>query len=433
MGILIRGGRVVDAAAQIDKIADVYLDDGVIQKVGEKLEAKDKDDKIIDAKGLVVMPGLVDLHVHFRDPGQTEKEDIETGSHAAARGGVTTVVAMPNTTPVIDSPDRANYVKNKAAQVSAIHVLQAGAMTKGELGEELSDIAGMAAAGVPVLSEDGKSVMKASLCKQAMEEAVKAGLPIFDHCEDMSLRGNGCMNEDENAKRLGLPGICNAVEDTITARDIILALETGVHLHLCHCSTYGDAQMMKIVKEKGYDNITAEVCPHHFILSSDDIKTDDPNYKMNPPLRTPKDVEALKQGLKDGTIEVISTDHAPHSAQEKTGSMKNAPFGIVGLETSLPLTYTELVEKDVITLKQMVEKMCLNPAKILGLDRGTLQKGHPADVIIVDTEQEYAIDKNKFVSKGHNTPFDGWKVKGKVLYTICDGKIVFKNQEEKES
>ena len=433
MGILIRGGRVVDAAAQIDKIADVYLDDGVIQKVGEKLEAKDKDDKIIDAKGLVVMPGLVDLHVHFRDPGQTEKEDIETGSHAAARGGVTTVVAMPNTTPVIDSPDRANYVKNKAAQVSAIHVLQAGAMTKGELGEELSDIAGMAAAGVPVLSEDGKSVMKASLCKQAMEEAVKAGLPIFDHCEDMSLRGNGCMNEDENAKRLGLPGICNAVEDTITARDIILALETGVHLHLCHCSTYGDAEMMKFVKEKGYDNITAEVCPHHFILSSDDIKTDDPNYKMNPPLRTPKDVEALKQGLKDGTIEVISTDHAPHSAQEKTGSMKNAPFGIVGLETSLPLTYTELVEKDVITLKQMVEKMCLNPAKILGLDRGTLQKGHPADVIIVDTEQEYAIDKNKFVSKGHNTPFDGWKVKGKVLYTICDGKIVFKNQEEKES
>ena len=195
----------------------------------------------------------------------------------------------------------------------------------------------------------------------------------------------------------------------------------------------GKRILLDLLKEKGYDNITAEVCPHHFILSSDDIKTDDPNYKMNPPLRTPKDVEALKQGLKDGTIEVISTDHAPHSAQEKTGSMKNAPFGIVGLETSLPLTYTELVEKDVITLKQMVEKMCLNPAKILGLDRGTLQKGHPADVIIVDTEQEYAIDKNKFVSKGHNTPFDGWKVKGKVLYTICDGKIVFKNQEEKES
>ena len=205
MGILIQGGRVVDAASQMDKIADVYLDGCVIQEIGEKLKVKDKDDRIIDARGMVVMPGLVDLHVHFRDPGQTEKEDIESGSKAAARGGVTTVVAMPNTTPVIDCPDRANYVKNKAAQVSPIHVLQAGAMTKGELGCELSDIAGMAAAGVPVLSEDGKSVMKASLCKQAMEEAVKAGLPIFDHCEDMTLRGDGCMNDDENAKRLGLP------------------------------------------------------------------------------------------------------------------------------------------------------------------------------------------------------------------------------------
>ena len=383
MGILIRGGRIVDAATDTDKTGDIYLEDGIIAEIGQKLKKKDGD-RVIDAKGKLVMPGIIDLHVHFRDPGQTHKEDIKSGAAAAARGGVTTVVAMPNTTPTIDNPDRVNYVHNKAAQVSGIHVLQAGAATMGEKGTELADIAGMVKAGIPAVSEDGKSVM-------------------------------------------------NAVEDTITARDIILALETGVHLHLCHCSTYGDAQMMKIVKEKGYDNITAEVCPHHFILSSDDIKTDDPNYKMNPPLRTPKDVEALKQGLKDGTIEVISTDHAPHSAQEKTGSMKNAPFGIVGLETSLPLTYTELVEKDVITLKQMVEKMCLNPAKILGLDRGTLQKGHPADVIIVDTEQEYAIDKNKFVSKGHNTPFDGWKVKGKVLYTICDGKIVFKNQEEKES
>ena len=296
MGILIQGGRVVDAASQMDKIADVYLDDGVIQEIGEKLKVKDKDDRIIDARGMVVMPGLVDLHVHFRDPGQTEKEDIESGSKAAARGGVTTVVAMPNTTPVIDCPDRANYVKNKAAQVSPIHVLQAGAMTKGELGCELSDIAGMAAAGVPVLSEDGKSVMKASLCKQAMEEAVKAGLPIFDHCEDMTLRGDGCMNDDENAKRLGLPGICNSTEDTIAARDSLLAIETGAKLHLCHCSTRGVAIMMKMLKEEGIQNVTAEVCPHHFILTSDDIERDDPNYKMNPPLRTRKDVDALIEG-----------------------------------------------------------------------------------------------------------------------------------------
>ena len=398
MGILIRGGRVVDAAAQIDKIADVYLDDGVIQKVGEKLEAKDKDDKIIDAKGLVVMPGLVDLHVHFRDPGQTEKEDIETGSHAAARGGVTTVVAMPNTTPVIDSPDRANYVKNKAAQVSAIHVLQAGAMTKGELGEELSDIAGMAAAGVPVLSEDGKSVMKASLCKQAMEEAVKAGLPIFDHCEDMSLRGNGCMNEDENAKRLGLPGICNSTEDTIAARDSLLAIETGAKLHLCHCSTKGVAIMMKMLKAEGIENVTAEVCPHHFILTSDDIERDDPNYKMNPPLRTRKDVDALIEGLKEGYIQVISTD---------------------------------LVETGILTLSQLVEKMSYNPAQILNLPCGTLQKGHPADVIIADIKNPYTIHKADFVSKGKNTPFEGKEVKGKILYTICEGKIVYKDSAAK--
>ena len=430
MGILIRGGRIVDAATDTDKTGDIYLEDGIITEIGQKLNKKDGD-RVIDAKGKLVMPGIIDLHVHFRDPGQTQKEDIETGSRAAARGGVTTVVAMPNTTPVIDNPDRVNYVNNKAAQVSGIHVLQAGAITQGERGEQLSDIEGMVKAGIPALSEDGKSVMNTALCKKAMDVARDLDVPIFAHCEDIDLRGAGCMNDDENAKHLGLPGICNAVEDTITARDIILALETGVHLHLCHCSTYGDAEMMKFVKEKGYDNITAEVCPHHFILSSDDIKTDDPNYKMNPPLRTPKDVEALKQGLKDGTIEVISTDHAPHSAEEKTGSMKNTPFGIVGLETSLPLTYTELVEKGVITLKQMVEKMCLNPAKILGLESGTLQEGHPADVIIVDTEQEYTIDKNKFVSKGHNTPFDGWKVKGKVLYTICDGKIIFENQEEK--
>ena len=417
MGILIQGGRVVDAASQMDKIADVYLDGGVIQEIGEKLKVKDKDDRIIDARGMVVMPGLVDLHVHFRDPGQTEKEDIESGSKAAARGGVTTVVAMPNTTPVIDCPDRANYVKNKAAQVSPIHVLQAGAMTKGELGCELSDIAGMAAAGVPVLSEDGKSVM--------MEEAVKAGLPIFDHCEDMTLRGDGCMNDDENAKRLGLPGICNSTEDTIAARDSLLAIETGAKLHLCHCSTRGVAIMMKMLKEEGIQNVTAEVCPHHFILTSDDIERDDPNYKMNPPLRTRKDVDALIEGLKEGYIQVISTDHAPHTQKDKTGSMRTAAFGIVGIETSFALSYTALVETGVLTLSQLVEKMSYNPAKILNLPCGTLQEGHPADVVIADIKHPYTIHKADFVSKGKNTPFEGKEVKGKILYTICDGKVVY--------
>lgn len=428
MGILIRGGRIVDAATDTDKKADIYLEDGVIAEIGEKLASKDKNDRVIDAKGCLVLPGLIDLHVHFRDPGQTHKEDIETGSKAAARGGVTTVVAMPNTTPVIDSPDRVNYVHNKAAQVSGIHVLQSGAITTGEKGEELADIEGMVKAGIPALSEDGKSVMNSKLCQQAMKIAAKYDLPIFAHCEDIDLRGNGCMNEDENAERLGLPGICNATEDVIAARDILLARENKARLHLCHCSTKGVAEMMEVIREQGIKNITAEVCPHHFILTSDDIKRDDPNYKMNPPLRKKEDVEALIQGLKDGSFQVISTDHAPHAAKDKTGSMRTAAFGIVGIETSFALTYTALVETGVLTMKQLVEKMSWNPAQILGLECGTLQEGHPADVIIVDTEQEYTIDKDEFVSKGKNTPFDGWKVKGKVLCTICDGKIVYQDK-----
>lgn len=425
MGILIRGGRIIDAATDTDKIGDIYLEDGVIAQIGENLACRSDQDKVIDAQGRLVMPGLIDLHVHFRDPGQTQKEDIETGSRAAARGGVTTVVAMPNTSPVIDDPDRVNYVHHKAEQLSSIHVLQAGAITKGENGKELSDIEGMAKAGIPALSEDGKSVMDTRLCKEAMQIAAELDLPIFAHCEDIDLRADGCMNEDENAKRLGLPGICNAVEDVIAARDILLARETGARLHLCHCSTEGVAKMMKIVKEEGLDNITAEVCPHHFILTSDDILSDDPNYKMNPPLRTRKDVDALIKGLQNGDFQVISTDHAPHAAPEKTGSIRNAAFGIVGIETSFALSYTALVETGLLTIGQLVEKMSWNPAKILKSERGTIQTGHPADIVIADVEHEYTIDKEQFASKGRNTPFDGWKVKGKILYTICDGKIAY--------
>ncbi|MDO4519026.1 MAG: dihydroorotase [Eubacteriales bacterium] len=424
MSIFIKGGRVVDAATGKDTIEDIYINDGLIQKMGSNLEFNNAD-TVIDAAGKLVMPGVIDLHVHLRDPGLTYKEDIESGSKAAARGGVTTIIAMPNTKPVIDSPESLKYVLEKAKRVAPIHVLQTGSMTVGLEGEKLSDIKGMAEAGVIALSEDGKSVMNSALCQKAMEEAVKYGLPILDHCEEINLRGNGCMNEDENSKRLGLPGISNAVEDVITARDIMLAVDAGARLHLCHISTEGVANMMRILKNEGIENVTAEVCPHHFILTSDDIPGDDPNYKMNPPLRQKADVEALIKGLQDGSIQAISTDHAPHSAEDKAGSMATAAFGIVGLETSLPLTYTELVEKGYLTTLQMVEKMCWNPAQILGLTSGTLQEGRPADVIVVDTEKEYTIDKEKFVSKGKNTPFHGRKVKGKVLYTICDGNVVF--------
>ena len=425
MGILIKNGHIVDAASGTDGAGDLYIEDGRIQRIGSGLSKIDADTKVIDADGALVMPGFVDMHVHLRDPGQTEKEDIESGTKAAARGGVTTVVAMPNTSPVIDSPDRLSYVINKALQVSPVNVLQAGALTAGQKGEELSDIEGMKKAGALVLSEDGKSVMNSALMKKAMIKAKETGLLILDHCEDIDLRGNGCMNADANAVRLGLPGISNSTEDVIAARDILLAMETGARLHLCHCSTAGTAKMMQQMKKSGIRNITAEVCPHHLLLTSDDIPRDDPNFKMNPPLRTKKDAEAPLEALADGSIGIISTDHAPHTQKDKSGSMRTAAFGITGLETLFPLIYTGLVEKGVLSRLQMVERMSYTPAELLGLPVGRLLEGSPADVIIADVREEYRIDRNSFLSRGKNTPFDGFSVKGRILYTICRGQIVY--------
>ena len=427
MGILIRNGKIVDPGADLNEVSDLYLANGTVQEVGEHLETRTKGDQVIDAEGCLVLPGIVDLHVHFRDPGQTEKEDLQTGSAAAAHGGVTSVVAMPNTTPPIDTPEKYLDVKTRADALGGIHIYQAGALTMGQEGRELSDIPGMARAGIRALSEDGKSVMNARLCKEAFQAAAKYQLLVMDHCEDMDLRNGGCMNEDQVSERLGLPGICNAVEDVIAARDIVLARETGARLHLCHCSTEGVAEMMKILREKNVPEITAEVCPHHLLLTSENIQTDDPDFKMNPPLRTRRDVDALLKGLEEGSFQVISTDHAPHTALSKQGSIRDASFGIVGLETSFALIYTELVLKGILDISQLVEKMCLNPAKILGIKAGTLLPGMPADLMIADISEEYMIDRNTFLSKGKNTPFDGWKVKGKPLFTISDGNIVYRD------
>ena len=426
MGILIRSGRVLDAETGMDRICDMYIDKGLIEEIGSGLLPHSQADQVLDASGKIVIPGLVDMHVHLRDPGFPEKEDMQSGSQAAARGGVTTLIAMPNTKPVIDNPRLYSEVMEKAGKVSPVHILQAGAMTMGQNGERMSDIEGMAAAGIRALSEDGKSVMDPVLCREIMRKAAALDLVILDHCEDPQLRGDGCMNEDENSRRLGLPGISSLVEDTITARDMLLAADTGVKLHLCHVSTRGAAEMLRFARQAGIKNITAEVCPHHFILSSDDIPGDDPDYKMNPPLRTRQDVEALRRGLAEGVIDVISTDHAPHSAKDKEGSMRTAAFGIVGLETSFALTYTYLVETGVLTLHQMIGKMCLNPARILGLSCGTLQPGRPADVVIADISSPWRIDRNLFVSRGHNTPFQGFEVRGKICCTICGGRIVYR-------
>ncbi len=419
MNLIIKNGRVLDPATERDGEGTIYIKEHTICAPYPEEEA----DRIVDAAGCYVMPGLVDLHVHLRDPGLTYKEDVESGTRAAARGGVTTVVAMPNTKPVMDQVDRIAYVSNKAKALASVNVIQTGSVTLGQEGQKLVDIRAMAAAGVPALSEDGKSVMNALLMRQAMEIAAEEHMVILDHCEDKSLVNGGCVNADEYTQKLGLPGITNSVEDTITARDIILAAETGCALHLCHVSTKGATEMLRAAKAKGY-KVTGEVCPHHFTLTSQDIQPEDSNYKMNPPLRTQADKEALIQGLKDGTFEVISTDHAPHAPQEKGKDLRKAAFGIVGLETSVALTITELVDKGILTPLQMAEKMSYNPARILGIDRGTLEEGKAADVVIIDPQREYTIDVDTFASRGRNTPFNGRKVKGLVKMTVCNGFIV---------
>ncbi|MCI7104384.1 MAG: dihydroorotase [Lachnobacterium sp.] len=439
MGILIKGGHVINPATKMDEVADVKIEEDKIAEIGKNLKA-DKTDRVIEAKGCYVMPGFIDMHVHFRDPGFEQKEDIFTGMAAAAHGGYTTVLTMPNTKPVVDNADVVEYVHKKAESGHCIHVLQVGAVTKGQKGQELADIKGMVEAGIPAISEDGKSVMNAEIYREGMLEAAKYGIPVLAHCEDINMVHGGVMNADEKAKELGMPGITNSVEDVIIARDIVLSKETGAQLHLCHCSTEDSVKMVKLAKEEGL-KVSAEVCPHHFTLTSDDIKkfvpqiengilipheTDaDTNYKMNPPLRMKKDVEALKEGLRDNIMDVISTDHAPHTFDDKNTSMKKAPFGIVGLETAACLTYTELVLGGYLTPMQMAEKMSYNPAKIIGIDKGDIQKGKKADVVIFDPKETYKIDKNTFASKGRNTPFDGREVTGRVKVTICDGNIVY--------
>lgn len=420
--ILIKNGRMVDPANGIDGKKDILIENGKVKEVADHIVA-DKDTKEIDAEGKAVMPGFIDLHVHLREPGFEYKETIETGSKAAARGGVTSICPMPNTKPVIDSAESVRDLL-KRAKNSPVHILPIGACTIGQEGKELADIEGMKKAGIVALSEDGKSVMDSALFRKALKEAARLELPMFSHCEDKALVEGGVMNAGKKSEELGLPGITNSVEDVIVARDIIMSKEAGNRLHLCHCSTADSVVLVEMAKKQGLP-VSAEVCPHHFTMSDDEITEDHGRFKMNPPLRSRADVDALKEGLKAGVMEVISTDHAPHGKEEKDQSMLKAPFGIVGLETSFALGYTELVDKGVLTLSQLVEKMSVNPAKVLGIDKGNLAEGKNADIVIADITQEYNIDSSKFVSKGKNTPFDGKAVKGRVIMTFVDGNIVY--------
>ncbi len=422
MTLLIKNGRVLDPAAQLDSIADVLIENGVIVKV--LADIQEPADQYLDASGCYVMPGFIDLHVHLRDPGFEKKETVVTGAAAAARGGFTTVVAMPNTKPVVDNGDVVSYVHHKAENMARVNVLQAGAITKKMAGEQLADFVGMARAGSPAVSEDGKSVMNANLLRSAMKLAKKLDIAVLSHCEDQNLVNGGVVNDDENAKKKELPGISNSVEDVIAVRDVMLAKETGARLHLCHCSTKNSVEIVRQAKADGVQ-VTAEVCPHHFTLTSDDMPSGDTNYKMNPPLRTKEDVEALRQGLKDGTMDVIATDHAPHTKEDKNDSMLRAPFGIVGLETAAALTYSELVLGGYLTPMQMAEKMSYHPAKVLKLDKGSLEPGKTADIVVFDPQKSYTIDASRFASKGRNTPFHGRKVTGAVRATVVKGDIIY--------
>lgn len=378
----------------------------------------------IDAKGFLVAAGFIDMHVHLREPGFEHKETIETGTKSAARGGFTAIAPMPNTRPVTDTPDMIRWVLDKASEVGSVRVLPFGAITKQELGRELTDFAALKEAGAVGFSDDGVGVQSSQLMKDAMTKAKELGMPVVAHCEDNSLVEGAAVTEGAFARKHGLKGIPNESEAIHVGRDILLSEATGVHYHICHVSTEQSVRLIRQAKQLGI-HVTAEVCPHHLVLSDEDIPGLDANWKMNPPLRTPKDVQAVIEALEDGTIDIIVTDHAPHSAEEKAKGLLLAPFGIVGFETAFPLLYTKFVLAGRWTLQFLLEKMGAKPAEVFGLPYGRLKEGAPADLTIIDLGKEQPVDPESFLSKGRNTPFTGWNLKGWPVRTLVAGKTVW--------
>lgn len=421
MAILIKGGQVVDPGRFVG-VGDVLIDQGRISAVGVNLQAP-AGSTTIEAKGHLVLPGFVDLHVHFREPGFEYKETIQSGSAAAVAGGFTTVCCMPNTNPVNDNQAVTEFILERGRLAGLANVWPVGAITKGSEGKELAEIGDLRRSGCVAISDDGRPVMNSLVMRRAMEYALAFDLTVVDHCEDLHLAEGGCMNEGLVSTELGLPGIPSAAEDVMVARNLSLSELTGARLHLAHISTAGSVRMVREAKARGI-KVTAEACPHHFTLTEEIVRGYNTHAKMNPPLRTWDDVRAIKEGLRDGTIDVIATDHAPHATQEKQQDFTEAPFGIVGLETALSLTLG-LVEEGVLSLEQAVEKLTSAPAAVFGLKKGTLEVGADADVTIVDQQAQWVVDPGKFRSKSRNTPFVGWKVKGLVLTTIVGGRVVF--------
>ena len=421
MRLLIRGGRVVDPAHGIDGGRDILIDSGKIVQIGRHLTGDGFE--VLDISGLAAAPGLVDMHVHLREPGFEAKETVVTGCAAAARGGVTTLVAMPNTRPATDCPEIVTLVREKAAP-TGVNVFPAGAVTAGQKGQALTDFAALKAAGVPALTDDGVPIQNTALLRRAMLEAKALGLPLLDHCEDRDMVQNYAVNEGKVSRELGLPGRPAIAEELQVMRDVMLAEETGAHIHICHISTGKGVDIVRQAKARGV-RVTCETCPQYFTLTEDEVLRQGTMARVNPPLRTAADVEAIRAGLIDGTIDAIVTDHAPHTAEEKSRPLPNAPSGMVGLETSLALALTELYHSGLLPLSRVLALMSASPAALLGLEKGTLGVGRDADLVIFDPGQEWTIDKNQFASKGRNTPFHGRTVRGRVKYTISRGNIIY--------
>lgn len=423
MKILIKHGRVIDPSQNLDQVLDILIEGTHIANLAAKI-ATAGCEKVIDASGKIVIPGLVDMHVHLREPGREDKETVETGTLAAAHGGVTTLVAMPNTEPAMDSPQMVERLQGIIRKTAKVDVLICGAITKAREGKELTDIVGLKRKGVVAISDDGSSVEDAFLLEQAMAIASQVSLPVICHCEDVKLSGKGVVNRGFVATRLGLRGIPDESEYLRVERDISLAEKTNASLHLAHLSCKESVDLVAQAKKKGL-KVTCEVSPHHLFFTEEDCLSYDTNMKMKPPLRTKEDVEALKQGLKDGTVDVIASDHAPHTESEKEIEFDRAEFGVIGLETMLSAVITSLIEPGILSWSELVYRMSLKPAQILGLNKGTLRVGSCADIAIIDAEKSWLVEKKDFFSKSKNSPFLGRRLKGVLIHTIQAGRIVY--------